>query len=137
MGFDCDADDSHHDTVFMGNGIKIGEVTQNSAIIWARLTKISKLNKPGIKFNEFSVKKYLADKSISDEENGPKGGFASQLPRDVSLEEAEGAVPGTAGEVRLTWMERGKENSKKIIDDTIIPLITTNKIFLTLYFFLK
>jgi len=115
MGFDCAADNLQQDRVFMGTGIKIGEVSPNSAIIWTRLTKIAEPDTAGIKFMDFSKKEFLENKNISDEQKGPGGGFASQLPEGVFLAEAEGAVPGTTGEVRLTYMEKGKENAKKVM----------------------
>jgi len=115
MSFDCAADSLQQGRVFMGTGIKIGEVSPNSAIIWTRLTKIPEPDTAGIKFMDFSEKEFLENLTISDEQNGPGGGFASQLPDGVFLAEAEGAVPGTTGEVRLTYMEKRKENAKKVM----------------------
>jgi len=109
-GFSCAPE-----KVFMGTGIKIGEVSQNSAIIWTRLTRPAEPNTEGIKFGEFSIDDFLENKTLSDAQQGPAGGFVSQLPEGVSLAEAECAVPGTTGEVRLSYMEKGQKNTKKVI----------------------
>jgi len=110
---DCDA---VHENVYMGNGIKIGEVSQKSAIIWTRLTKTPELNTHGIKFKDFEPDEFIKDTTLSDQQMGPDGGFASQLPKGVALEQAEGAVPGISGEVRLAYLETGREDTKRITD---------------------
>jgi alkaline phosphatase D len=67
--------------VHMANGIKIGEVRQNSAIIWTRLTKNEERNLQGLAF--------------SKAEEG--------VPAGRTLDEMEGSVPGAAGEVRVVY----------------------------------
>jgi alkaline phosphatase D len=104
------------ENVYMGNGIKIGEVSQNSAIIWTRLTKTPEPNNPGIKFSDFEPGEFIKDTTLSAQQMGPDGGFTSQLPAGVKLAQAEGAVPGISGEVRLTYMEMGTENTKQVVD---------------------
>ena len=67
--------------VHLADGIKIGEVTDRSAIVWARLTAEPERNASGRAW--------------------PEG--ADALPEGATLAEMVDAVPGEAGEVRLTW----------------------------------
>ncbi|MDC1490260.1 alkaline phosphatase D family protein [bacterium] len=75
---------------FFANGLKIGEVTQDSAIIWTRLTRHSTPLVDGEKFRKV-----------------PK--HAQQIPEGKSLAVMEGAVPGIAGSVRISWQSQGVE----------------------------
>lgn len=81
-------------TVFFGNGMKIGEVKQDSAIIWTRLTKSPEMNWTGAQFIPSE------DKQVSLER---------QLPVGKSLEDMEGALPGVNGQVRLSWQSDSGE----------------------------
>ncbi len=76
--------------VFMANGVKIGEVTQTTAVIWTRLTRNVERNVRGFPFAELS-----GTPSEAAQLNGH------------ALEEMEGAVPGAAGEVRLVYWPDG------------------------------
>jgi alkaline phosphatase D len=78
--------------VHFANGIKIGEVDQDSAIVWTRLTRNPSLNSDGAAFLE--TRKHVVPAS-------------EQLPADKSLDDMEGAVPGAPGEVRITWQATG------------------------------
>src|SRR6056300_1300846 len=79
--------------VYQTNGIKIGEVTQDSAIIWTRLTKNPTAHIDGGKFRKV-----------------PK--HAPQIPKGKSLADMEGAVPGIAGSVRISWQSQGEEATR-------------------------
>lgn len=70
--------------VYMANGIKIGEVTQNSAIIWTRLTKHPERNINGHPFAKSEIKHIN--------------------PAFEKLEDMEGATPGTTGAVRILYI---------------------------------
>src|SRR3989304_1251154 len=78
--------------VFMANGIKIGEVTQTSAILWTRLTQQPERNHAGFAFPELKRKDNPTE--------------AKQL-QGHALEEMEGAVPGAAGEGRFLYWAGG------------------------------
>jgi alkaline phosphatase D len=80
---------------YFANGIKIGEVDQDSAVIWTRLTKVESLNLAGEKFLELGSRPSPAEQ---------------QLPEGKTLDDMEGAVPGVAGEVRLTWRPAAGES---------------------------
>jgi alkaline phosphatase D len=69
--------------VHMANGIKIGEVTSDSAIVWVRLTEHADRNIDGKPFPKNTSKKRVS------------------LKYD-NLNAMEGAVPGAAGEVRIS-----------------------------------
>ena len=77
----------------MANGIKIGEVTQNSAIIWARLTRLPERNISGRPFA----------KSIKKDVNAPF----------ENLDEMEGATPGIIGEVRIFYKPKSRASEQK------------------------
>jgi len=79
--------------VYMANGIKIGEVTPNSVIIWTRLTKHPERNINGHPFA----------KSESKHVNPPF----------EKLEEMEGATPGTSGEVRIFYKPKREGSELK------------------------
>lgn len=102
--------------VYLGNGIKMGEVSQTKAIIWTRITQAPEQLKAGVSFlieDKNHIPKFAG---LSDEESGPDGRFGYQLPEGVNLEEAVHAVPGSSGEVRLTYLEAGEEDTKTVTD---------------------
>ena len=78
--------------VYLASGIKIGEVDQDSAIVWTRLTRDPVINLAGAKFK--AAKKNAVPAS-------------AQLPAGKTLDEMEGAMPGVPGEVRVTWQVKG------------------------------
>lgn len=76
-------------------GVKVGEVTDTSAIVWMRLTAKSGRNNEGI------VR---------------KGKPAKLLPADVSVDALEGSCPGMAGQVRLRYGTREDLSDAKTLD---------------------
>jgi alkaline phosphatase D len=74
----------YRDQVHQANGIKIGEVTSDSAIVWTRLTRSAERNTTGQPFPPNNDRKRRSRKY--DE-----------------LDSMEGAVPGVAGEIRLRY----------------------------------
>lgn len=89
---------------YQANGVKVGEVTQTSAIVWTRLTKIPERRNHGYvlkKDDEFEM------------HNAPKDAVPpKKYPEDVNLEEMHGATPGAPGEVRLTYEAKGKDGTR-------------------------
>jgi alkaline phosphatase D len=73
------------DSVYMANGIKIGEVSATSAIVWARLTQSPERNLQGTAWSEDST-----------------------IPAGKTLGEMQDAAPGAVGEVRVEWSLEGK-----------------------------
>ena len=73
----ADAPVSHQAT-----GVKVGEITPTSAIVWTRLTAASRRNNQGVSFSK-----------RKKDEPRPKA--------DMPAAEIEGACPGMAGRVRV------------------------------------
>ena len=72
--------------VAMANGIKIGEVGPDSAIVWTRLTMRPERNLEGT----------------------PWQGGDNPVPDGASLADMQDAAPGAAGEVRVAWSLDGR-----------------------------
>ena len=81
-------------SVYMANGIKIGEVHSTSAIVWTRLTKYPERNINGMPFPKKSNKTRKSD-NYDD------------------LNKMEGSVAGAVGQVRFTYWPAGIEKQKK------------------------
>ena len=82
----------------MANGIKIGEVDSDSAIIWTRLTKNPERNTDGVAF----------PKSIPGD---PNSVWPDTQPTFPDLSIMQGSVCGTAGEVRLSYCRKGAKSA--------------------------
>jgi len=86
--------------VYMADGIKIGEVRQDSAIVWTRLTKHEERNVQGVAF----------------------GKTDDAVPAGRTLEEMEGSVPGIAGEVRVVcWPKEAPDRSRATAWQAVDP----------------
>lgn len=88
---------------FQGTGVKVGEVEQNSAIIWVRLTKYAERNLDGIPFKEIKGERSSENKNhyIYPE---------PQIPVGKALNDMKNAVPGSEGEARVVYWIKGKKN---------------------------
>jgi len=83
---------------YQANGLKIGELTSTSAIIWTRLTRDPRRLDDGIPLP--------APKRIPHPKRPGRMRIVTtgpQLPEGVSVDEVEGAVPGAPGEVRVVY----------------------------------
>ena len=92
---------------YQANGIKIGEVSQNTAIIWTRLTKNAERKIDGIPF------KFIGGKKSHD---NPKHYVYKepQIPEGHTLGEMQNVVPGAQGQVRVQyWILGQKEKTFK------------------------
>ena len=89
---------------YMANGVKIGEVTSTSAIIWCRLTAAPDRNLSGVPFEtgEVDVRRTAPGEPGEDP-------YWGQVPLGTSLHAMLNAVPGTPGLVRLTCWPQGIE----------------------------
>ena len=74
----------------LGNGIKVGEVTATSAIVWTRVTETADYNLTGVPFQD-------------DDEAVPTG---------LTLPEMRHSLTGTAGDVRVVYWPRGQIGDK-------------------------
>lgn len=78
--------------VYQADGVKIGEVLTTEATVWTRLTRHADLNRQGVPFSKVNKHRAIHE-GVAD----------GQVPPGVKLEEMQDAVPGAAGEVRVTW----------------------------------
>jgi alkaline phosphatase D len=74
---------------YQATGVKTGEVTATSAIIWTRLTRLPERLNDGVA-------------PPKREANEP------QLPEGISVNQLEGEVPGARGEVQVLYRARGR-----------------------------
>ena len=80
----------------LGMGFRVGEVTQNSAIVWTRVTKNAERNWDG--FREPTKREPRVDE---------------YTPSPVNVDDRQGAMPGAAGQVRVSYStKRNFRNSK-------------------------
>jgi phosphodiesterase/alkaline phosphatase D-like protein len=78
--------------VFQADGIKIGEVLTDQAVVWTRLTRQADLARRGVPFVKIAQPK-------SARESHSEG----QIPAGARIEDMQDAVPGAPGEVRVVW----------------------------------
>lgn len=84
---------------FFGNGFHNGWADQTSIVIWTRLTRNAELNAKGRKFLVPS-----ADKAKKLAQSGDaKKILKAQIPDGLTLDQMEGACPGSSGEVKLVY----------------------------------
>ncbi|MEO2021927.1 MAG: alkaline phosphatase D family protein, partial [Pirellulaceae bacterium] len=79
--------------VHLAMGLRVGEVTQTSAIVWSRLTAQPKRVWPG------------------ERRVGRAGNKTAEYTETIQVDGLEGATPGTTGQLRLCWTEK-KDLSK-------------------------
>jgi alkaline phosphatase D len=93
---------------YQANGVKVGEVTHTSAIIWTRLTRNPKRLDDGAPWR--------APKRVAKEGEPQNRGRivpGSQLPEGLTVDDVEGAVPGAPGEVRVVYVEKGSGEGER------------------------
>ena len=105
---------------FLATGIKIGEVDQTSAIVWARLTRNPKRVGSDAPVPEVL---YLNDKTGEYE---PMQGRKDRIPKVIypegaTVETIEGATPGANGRVRLKYRQVGAADWRQAGWATVDP----------------
>lgn len=90
---------TNNGNVYQGDGIKIGEMTQTSAIVWTRLTATAEFNSSGIKWP-----------------NTKKPDGISLIPEGKTLADMEGALMGNNGSVKLTYWNQDSSDGKSQTD---------------------
>lgn len=91
--------------VFQGNGIKIGEVSADAAVVWTRLTATPEANWNGAAFLE---------PELPPGEEAEDGNFdwRLQLPAGRSLRDMAGALEAAVGDVRVTLVSAGTTENR-------------------------
>ena len=95
---------------YMATGIKIGEVSDTQAIIWTRLTKnpnrVSDLApQPTIFYKNPETGQFEPKSEVNGRpDREPKVVY----PKGIDVNTIAGAVPGTDGEVSVSWKIRQK-----------------------------
>ncbi|MBN1997249.1 alkaline phosphatase D family protein [candidate division KSB1 bacterium] len=103
----CNKNNSRFNPYF-GNGFRNGWIDQNSAVIWTRLTKVPELKRDGLPFIPLSNEEHQSLSTCTDESKI----YRAQIPQGLTLEDMEGACPGTAGQVKLVYYPQNKRGDK-------------------------
>lgn len=93
---------------YFGTGIKIGEVTQTEAIVWARLTKDS------VRVGNDALMPDVRYKDPKSGEMKPRNGRPNitpvvTYPEGYNLNNIQGATPGSKGRVRLKYKTKDQQ----------------------------
>ncbi|MHC4743795.1 MAG: alkaline phosphatase D family protein [Planctomycetota bacterium] len=117
----CRCSDSLSDTPHQATGIKIGEITHNSVMVWTRLTQLSQRIGPDAPMPDV---KYLdpETKELSGRGKGrPNRTPVVKFPDGSTIETIEGAVPGALGQVRVLYRAEGASDWKTTSWRTVDP----------------
>ena len=87
---------------YLGNGIKIGDTTDESTIVWVRLTELAEPKWDGLKWLGVTDREF--DVGVLGEKQFPKG---------ATLPEMEGSLMGAPGSVRMTWWPENRPKAKE------------------------
>ena len=96
------------DGPYLATGIKIGEVTQNEAIVWVRLTQTSErvgndAPLPDIRYKDPKTGEML------ERQGRPDITPVVNYPDGYNINNIHGAVPGSEGKVRLKYKVKDKQ----------------------------
>ena len=93
---------------YQATGIKIGEVTDSSAIIWTRLTQRAERVGPEAPMPKVSYHDPTTGELSERRGSGrPDRVPVVEFPNGSTIETIEGAVPGMPGQVRLLYEAEG------------------------------
>lgn len=109
---------------YQANGVKVGEVTQDSAIVWTRLTQNPTRVDDGPEWVQ-GKRAQVPGKSKDSKKKGPII-HGSQLPEGATIDQVEGAVPGASGEVRLVYCAKAPS---RIPTETVWAAVTADSDF--------
>jgi len=100
------------DGPYQATGIRIGEVTDNAAIVWTRLTQNpervgSEAPMPEIRYLDPKTGK-LTEKDKGRPDSAP----VVRFPENSAIDTIEGAAPGAPGEIRVLYKTEGASDWK-------------------------
>ena len=87
---------------FLGNGIKIGATTNDSTIVWLRLTDRAEPKWDGLKWIG------VEDRDFEEGELGEK-----QFPNGATISDMEGSLMGMEGSIRVSWWPEGQQTKMR------------------------
>jgi len=117
----CGCGSSLSDTPHQATGIKIGEVTHNSAIIWTRLTRLAQRVGADAPMPEIRYLDPQTEKLSGRGKGRPDKSPVVKFPQDSTIETIEGAVPGIPGQVRILYKAAGVSDWKATSWRTVDP----------------
>lgn len=103
--------------VHLANGVKIGEVTSTSGIIWVRLTAQAEYKSDGPEFQQPQLVETPDGNKVDAAIAAPENGYCHQIPQGLRLQEMQTVVPGTRGQVRLRYWPADAESAKSVTFD--------------------
>lgn len=95
---------------FQATGIKIGEVTDTTAIVWTRLTAHEKRAGADGPLPKVRYRDPKTGELKESAEGRPDLPPVVEFPDGATVDTLEGAVPGAAGQVRVAISEHGASN---------------------------
>ena len=105
--FDARAEVASPQGPYQATGIKIGEVTPTTAIVWTRLTRNPKRNPADAPMVEIVVGKGSGENSSRNKKKKVK---EVKYPAGMTVADIREAVPGAAGEVRVMYKTAGQND---------------------------
>jgi len=97
---------------YFGNGFHNGWADQHSIVIWTRLTENAEGNWKGTPFISLSNEEHKKLRKSTNIDSIHQ----AQIPSGITLDEMEGACPGTEGEVKLIYYPLDEPEQKWEID---------------------
>ena len=95
---------------YQATGIKIGEVTDNTAIVLTRLTRHPERVGLGAPMPEILYRDSRTGELIKKPKGRPDLAPVVKFPEDSTIQTIEGAVPGAPGKVRVLYKIKGASN---------------------------
>ena len=100
------------DGPYQATGIRIGEVTDNAAIVWTRLTRHPERVGLGAPMPEILYRDPNTNELIKKRKGRPNLTPVVRFPEGSTIHTIEGAVPGAPGEVRVLYKTEGASDWK-------------------------
>lgn len=97
------------DGPYFATGVKVGEVSQDKAIIWTRLTKANKRVSSDSAMPTIFYKDTLSVEWKEKIKGRPDMEVKVEYPQGFDVSNIEGACPGTDGEVKIRYSKSGTE----------------------------
>ena len=110
----CGCSSIHSSGPYQTNGIKIGEVTDNTAIVWTRLTCHPERIGPEAPMPIIRYRNTQTGELTKNPKKRANSVPVVNFPNGSSIDTIEGAVPGALGKVRVLYRAKGASNWKVI-----------------------